>query len=416
MLRSTFKLALKVLLRRRFFTAISLFCIVFTLSVLLVVAGLLDHLLAPAAPEVHTDRMLRCEHMVLSGESNRMSGSPGYLFLDRHVRPLPGAESVTLFTEPAEVATFVDQRKIVSRMRHTDGEYWRTLRFTFLEGGPFTYEDDEHGRAVAVINAATRARLFGDDATAVGRDVEFDGAMYRVIGVVANVSQSRRTAFADVWAPIGSLRSEDYRNEMMGSFQAIVLAPNKAAIPALKAAFTAILPRVELPEPERYNHIEGTLRTPFECVTVNAVPGPSDPSNARIREFVLGVGLFALLFMSLPAMNLVNINISRILERSAEIGVRKAFGASSRHLAGQLVFENVVLCVIGGVLALAIAWVALRAIEQAQLIPYAQFALNWRLFAIALGLAVFFGVLSGVYPAWRMSRLHPVTALRGGVR
>ena len=61
----------------------------------------------------------------------------------------------------------------------------------------------------------------------------------------------------------------------------------------------------------------------------------------------------ALLFITLPTMNLVSINLSRIMERASEIGVRKAFGASSRTLVGQFVMENVVLTVIGGAIGFA---------------------------------------------------------------
>jgi hypothetical protein len=62
-----------------------------------------------------------------------------------------------------------------------------------------------------------------------------------------------------------------------------------------------------------------------------------------------------LLFMLLPALNLVNLNTGRIIERSSEIGVRKAFGATSMQLAGQLVVENVLLCAAGGLIGLACA-------------------------------------------------------------
>ena len=58
----------------------------------------------------------------------------------------------------------------------------------------------------------------------------------------------------------------------------------------------------------------------------------------------------------------------------------------------------------------------LQALNASGLIPYAQFTVNLRVFAYGLGLAVFFGLLSGVYPAWRMSRLNPVSALKGASR
>jgi putative ABC transport system permease protein len=120
-----------------------------------------------------------------------------------------------------------------------------------------------------------------------------------------------------------------------------------------------------------------------------------------------------LLFMLLPTLNLVNINLSRILDRASEIGVRKAFGASSRTLVGQFVVEYLVLTLLGALLGLLLAVPVLAALNESGLLPYARLGLNFRVFLYGLALAVFFGVLSGVYPAWRMSKLHPVQALRG---
>ena len=121
-----------------------------------------------------------------------------------------------------------------------------------------------------------------------------------------------------------------------------------------------------------------------------------------------------ILFMVLPTINLVNLNISRIMERTSEIGVRKAFGASSWTLVGQFVVENVLLTLLGGIIGFVLALIVLHMLTNSGLIQYAEFHLNYRIFFYALGLAVFFGVFSGVYPAWKMSRLHPVAALRGG--
>jgi putative ABC transport system permease protein len=126
--------------------------------------------------------------------------------------------------------------------------------------------------------------------------------------------------------------------------------------------------------------------------------------------------VLALLFMLLPTVNLVNLNVSRIMERASEIGVRKAFGASSRVLVGQFLVENVVLTLVGGALGLAGSVWLLWLVNRSGLILYADLQLNHRIFLTGLGLAVFFGIMSGVYPAWRMSRLHPVQALKGASR
>jgi putative ABC transport system permease protein len=83
-----------------------------------------------------------------------------------------------------------------------------------------------------------------------------------------------------------------------------------------------------------------------------------------------------LLFMLLPALNLVNLNSSRIMERSSEIGVRKAFGATSSTLALQFIVENIVLTLLGGALGLILAYGVLQMIEASQVIEHAQFYLT----------------------------------------
>jgi len=83
---------------------------------------------------------------------------------------------------------------------------------------------------------------------------------------------------------------------------------------------------------------------------------------------------------------------------------------------GQFVVENLVLTLVGaGVGFLVAAWV-LSLVNASGLIAYTQLQVNYRVFGWGVLLAVGFGLLSGVYPAWRMSRLHPVAALRGGAQ
>ena len=101
------------------------------------------------------------------------------------------------------------------------------------------------------------------------------------------------------------------------------------------------------------------------------------------------------------------------MERASEIGVRKAFGAPSLTLIGQFTVENLILTLGGSALALILSHIVLGMISNSGLIPYATFQLNIRVFFYALLTAVAFGLISGVYPAWRMSRMHPVDALRG---
>ena len=175
--------------------------------------------------------------------------------------------------------------------------------------------------------------------------------------------------------------------------------------------------RSEFPDPKAYEAIVAPFETKFDALARNVGPvvdrTSPDPQGWRV---VLAFSALALMFVLLPTVNLVNINVSRIMERTSEIGVRKAFGASSPTLIGQFVVENVVLTIAGGLWGLVLAALVLRAINESGWIAHSRLAVNIREFASCLALAVIIGLISGVYPAWRMSRLNTANALRGGAR
>jgi putative ABC transport system permease protein len=410
MLKNYLKLAFKILGRRKVFTAVSLFGISFTLLVLMVAMALLDHAFAPRSPEGNLRRALGVYSINLSGPNAETSGFPGYGFIERYVRDLPGAEEIGVFQIQRPAVSYAGSERIESYLKRTDGGYWRILDFDFLEGGPITAEDFERGSAVAVINESTRRRFFGGE-EAVGRRIAMDGQSFRVVGVVRDVPFLRFVAFADVWTPITTARSGEYRHELLGDFVALVLAPERSDLPALKDALAARMASAESPDPREYDRVAAEADTLFEYAARQVFDVPEGDSPAGLlRALLVGLGL---LFMLLPALNLVNLNLSRILERASEIGVRKSFGASSWPLVGQFLVENLVLTLIGGLIGLALAALVLGMINDSGIIPYARFALNPRVFLGGLAAAIVFGILSGVYPAWRMSRMDPVAALRG---
>ena len=414
MIGNYLKIALKVLLRRRFYTFISLFGIAFTLVVLTVAAAFLDHVFGAHPPETRADRT-RGVYMIYTANATttRTVTFPGYAFLDRYVRTLPGVERVSLYTFQEKVVTYKDGARIEAYRKYTDGAFWQILDFRFLEGGPFTAKDDEERNRVAILNATTRQRFFGDQ-PAVGRTVEIDGERFRVVGVVEDVSYLRITPFADVWLPIGTIKNESYRTAFLGNFMAAILAPRAADLPRIAEEYRSALARVESPTPGRFTVVSGGIDTPFGMLSRMLFSNKlAENRSPQLLGWLLGI---AFLFMLLPTVNLVNISVSRILERASEIGVRKAFGASSRTLVGQFLVENLVLTLIGGLVGFLLAALVVAAINGSGLFPYARFTFNHRVFLYGFLLTLFFGVLSGVYPAWKMSRLHPVDALKGALR
>jgi putative ABC transport system permease protein len=409
MLKNYLKISWKVLVRRKFFTFISLFGIALTLTVLMVATAFLDQMLGAHAPEVHLDRTLVVERVDIMNDENHYGGEPGYQFLDQHVRDLPGAEMTSIFSDTARVASFRDGQKIALDLRRTDGFYWEILEFEFLEGGPFTQEDENNGQHVAVISREMREKLF-DDEPAAGQTLRVDGQSFRVVGVVENVSRLRQAPAGDVWVPISTAKSSAYQHMFLGGFKALVLAREASDFPLLKSEFLSRLEAAELPEP--YHTIYSHVDTNFEAMA-RGIFYKYETQESYATRLKLVIVLLMVLFMVLPSVNLINVNTSRILERSSEIGVRKAFGASSRTLVAQFVVENVLLTLLGGLVGLVLSALCLQLLSDTSLIPYATFGLNARIFAWGLLITLFFGLFSGVYPAFKMSRLHPVQALNG---
>jgi putative ABC transport system permease protein len=415
MLRNYLKTAWNVLRRRRFFTAVSLFGIALTLAVLTIGAALFDEVFAARAPEVNQDRTLSLVLAEMSGEHMRRNGFPGYGLIDRYARDLPGVERVAVGSMPWRVASFINGSKVKSYLKRTDAEFWQVLSFDFLEGGPFNADDVSRGRHVAVINASTRDRFFGAGATAVGRSLEADGQTFTVVGVVADVPMLRILSFGDLWVPHTTAKTDSYKRALVSDCFGFLLLRPGADPRAVQQEFKARLATVELPDPKSFNRITSVPETWMDAVA-RVVFNARDDDHLYGGRLLAVLGAGVLLFMLLPAINLVNLNTSRILERASEIGVRKAFGASSWTLIGQFLIENLLLTLIGGLLGIVASAGLLWLINSSGVIPYAQLRLNVRVFAWGLGFAAVFALLSGAYPAWRMSRLHPVDALRGGVR
>jgi putative ABC transport system permease protein len=411
MIKNYITLAIKVLGRRKFFTFISLFGITLTLAVLMVAAAILDNAFAPQKPESRFDRVLGTYMIGIYTEAGGTTAPPGYGFVNKYVRGLAKAEATAIFTGSSPMVMYHDGRKLETHIRRTDGAYWQILDFEFLEGGPFTEADNQNVNYVAVITDDMRERLYGPNTTAVGKTFLIDGQRYRVTGVVPALPITRRVGFSEIWTPIRTAKG-DYEKAMIGNFGAIVLARSTDDFPALRSELQQRLTHFEFDTPGPNNRVVAGLDTLFEATARNLMGNRTKADRpTMLRLILLGLGL---LFITLPTVNLVSINLSRIMERASEIGVRKAFGASSRTLVGQFVMENVVLTVIGGAFAFLLATWILSLISNAQFIPYAIFEVNPRIFGYGMLMAAFFGIVSGVYPAWRMSRMHPVNALKGG--
>ena len=325
-------MTIAVLKRRPFYTAISLFGISFTLLVLMVVTAMADHALAPMAPEsrqarmlgVHSARDVRARHRVV--ERRRLPAL-------RQVRPHParrrGADDLLLVPDRLDLSRRpahhlepeADRRRLLAR-----------LRFHLPRGRARTARPTSTTPASSRSSPGRRASACSPGQPALGKTFEADGQSFRVVGVVENVPDIRFVPYADFFVPITTAKTDAYKRELMGGFQRRGAGADhrRPADHPRGVQRPAVADRAAGQEPtRRWSRRSKRSTTAIARESPLADRSSPDRQGPKLTLFLV---ILALLFVTLPTVNLVNVNISRILERASEIGVRKAFGAPTRKL------------------------------------------------------------------------------------
>ncbi len=406
MLKNYFKIAIAVLRRRKFFTFISLFGISFTLTILLVLTAFIEKVVGDNYPDRKRDRSLYIVRLEEEGKGNSSSGQLSYYFLDRFTKNLKTPVNIAISSGGNGTNTYVNNKKIAVTYKYTNAAYWDILEYDFLEGKAFTKQQVDNAEKVAVITLDMKNEYFGDVPLVVGKYIEADNVKYRVIGVVKNVPVTSYLTYSDIYLPY-TVSKSDYRDKgYRGGYTGILLAKSSADLQKMHDEYEQTVHKIPM-ESKDFNKIYSHADH-----YIAAYVDTGNESQSGVTLVLTIISVFVFLFMLLPTLNLVNINITRIMERSSEIGVRKAFGASSRTLVYQFIVENIILTLLGGAIGLILSVVVIYFINSAHLIANLELSVNFMVLFIGVLICLVFGLFSGVYPAWRMSKLNVVTALK----
>lgn len=305
----------------------------------------------------------------------------------------------------------------------TSADFFKIYQYEFLSGRPFTRKEVEAEERVAVISDALAEKLFGKDVDAVGRIVNMENSYLnalRVVGVIRGASQLTPDSYADIILPYSLWWHDDYT----GMYSIIATVKDNKHLQALKRELDDIAARALQAHPEILDHkYFKEDEKPKMTLTENIETHPMyvlRSENCQYRfelatiwqiiKHYAGI-LFVLLFV--PALNLCGIVAGRMERRTAEMAVRKTFGARRSTLLNQVVTENLMLTSIGGVIGLVISWLAIYAFRAEILglffdnstLTSAPIVSGEMLFAPTLFLGAFVAVvvlnlLSALLPAW----------------
>lgn len=444
MLKNYFTLAIKVLGRRKFFTFISLFGISFTLMILMLITAFFQTELGGGAPLGKKDQLVYLDYIetfkqyqdtipevdstMIDGvmrydttgykyeDSGRsMSRGPGSIkFWNTHMVDIPFVKDRTIYMAQRSFDIFINSNKLTFTSTFTDGSFFNIYNFNFLSGGGFGIQQLDNQAQVIVLSKEACKAYFAIDKdfdTAIGKEITLDRKNYEVIGVVDRVNNSFGFLKSDVFIPYTNLPAETLnRKSFNGPFSCTFLAESSGKVKNVKEELVKKSKVIPLPNPEQHDQLEYFPATFAEryAWTMMRMDKPEES-----YKYAIGALAFLLtLFFMLPTLNLINLNISRIMERSSEIGVRKAFGAHSGNILFQFVFENIVLTLIGGVIGFILAYLLLNTINGSNFLNGTILSFNYHVFIYSFLICLGFGILSGFLPAWRMSRVHIVNAIK----
>lgn len=287
-----------------------------------------------------------------------------------------------------------------AQLQGGNGDYFAISNDQIQQGRIFRPDEVRKRRKLAVIGPEARDDLFGKNINAVGRTFRIADQRFTVVGVMKGKSR-------DFLASIGSAGGQNANNRIVIPYTVMQQLVGENKVSYLHIQATRVEQANEAAEQvktllDRRHH----RRYNYRSETMAQYIGTTD----RILSGVSLIGVIAAsVSLLVGGMGIMNIMSTAVLERTREIGLRKAVGARNRDIQFQFLMEAVFISVVGGGLGLAFGWVTSWILALATGFPLTP---SWLNVIIALAVSIGVGLASGYYPARRAAGMKPVEALR----
>ncbi len=341
-------------------------------------------------------------------------GGMGYNIVQQCFYKMSTPEVLTAVTSNVtQKQTSVQGNKKIRQcdVRETDANFWKVFDFRFLNGTSYTESMFTSAMPVAVISDKVAREFFGTT-EAAGKTIQLDYVDYRVLGVVASVSDAVSEAYGEIWAPFSlndGIMKTDIAEGIGGDLQLCILAKSKSDFDAIRQEAQSRIATFNSGQKEFKANI---WKQPITSIQRMFYYVQGDHLDGNFS----GMLSLAALFLFLPIFNLLGIMFSQIKKRSSEIGLRKAFGATSPKIIGQLIIENFAITFIGSIIGVGVSILFLY-LAKDSLLGYPDvnvhlsMILKPTLFVAAILVCLLINILSTILPAWRIAKAEIVESL-----
>lgn len=318
-------------------------------------------------------------------------------FVDRYRVPSNVSVSASLsFATEVKYASKKTNPNV--RIEGVNQEYMTIKGLNIERGRNFSMLEVQYGTKVAVIGKMIVDALFEKNENPVGAEISFKGVQFRVIGVIKEKGKLSDSNFDNmVFIPL--IVANQMASGRGLNYRITVGINDPTAMEYAMGEATGVMRSIRRDRLGSENSFtiekSETLAQSLENIT----------SGLRVGGF--GVGFITLLGAAIALMNIMMVSVT---ERTREVGVRKALGATPLRIRQQFVIEAIVVCVLGGMAGILLGILIGNVISRAMGIQI--FVLPWLWMFVGMIVCIGVGLISGYYPAYKASRLDPIESLR----
>ncbi|SBV98649.1 ABC transporter permease [uncultured Dysgonomonas sp.] len=405
-----FKQAIKILKQNKFISIITITGTALAIMMIMavVVTEAIKHV--SVAPEVNRNRTMYIKNSVKNGKNTEwmQSDNVSYELYKNYLSDLQSPEYISAINV-SDTEFMVNSRQsegqILTKVQQVDAAYWRIMSFNFTAGKPFTQEEFASGIQNAIITENLAKKLFGNN-EALGQEIEIDFKSYKITGIVKNVSQAFKFAYGEAYIPYTTKKGYEHR-----LYFVLFLMKDKSDMPKAEEEVRAAERKYNAADAEWNLTFLGPYNHRLQILNKWSNEGPDVEKTNKKMIFI-----FSMLLL-IPAVNLSSFSMSRVNRRTEEIGVRKAFGAKKYIILIQILYENFITSLIGGIIGLLLSYITVTALKEwlLDIGTDSTIPIN-ALISIPVFLGVFIAcfllnLLSAGLPAYRASKKNIVDSI-----